>query len=195
MTALSKFKPGNQRIAAIVIPLICLLVAALLFLPQWGRARAVAQDLTKVNGQIHQKEVELGLTNPGQQARQVSAAMATTEEPVEFLKELAKLVTESGNRLVLVRNMAPVSSPGKAANPGEPSKPSTVEVRQVQNEVTVQGTFEQIWRLLVSLENYRRLLSVSSCKVTVSQDGFPQLQANFVLTRYVVGPQPAPTSQ
>ena len=65
--------------------------------------------------------------------------------------------------------------------------PTTVQ--ELTNQMIVEGTFVQILSLLVRLENFERILSVSQCKVSAGGAlEYPKLRTNFTLSRFVAAP-------
>ena len=70
--------------------------------------------------------------------------------------------------------------------------PPTVE--EVTDQVTVEGAFGDVLSLLVRLEGFDRILSVSQCRIhTGAGTAYPRLQAVFTLSRFVARP-PSPES-
>ena len=58
--------------------------------------------------------------------------------------------------------------------------------------VTTKSTWPDLLKFLSTLENYKRILSISRCRVQVTgKERPPMLQATFELGRYVWVPQPS----
>ncbi len=78
--------------------------------------------------------------------------------------------------------------------PGLTVLPATVN--EISDNVTVEGEFGALLSLLVRLETYDRILSVSQFQLssTATREDDTRLRATFTLSRYTTRPEPVPLS-
>jgi hypothetical protein len=62
---------------------------------------------------------------------------------------------------------------------------------ELTDDATVEGSSD-IVGLIIRLENFERILSVSQCQVRGTGNAYPKLQAVFKLSRFVAAPPPPP---
>ena len=219
MIKLSTLPPRTQLALTVVIPALCLTLAALLVWPHVSHLRQLRQDLQQTQDTIQQKKTRLAQAEAAAQGRPLALAVALPDEqePIVFLKQLATLTDDSAVALTAVRALAPVQNPAGASAAAAASGPGQVQnsaqegapqvagpgqrpvvptaVKELQEQVTVEGPFPGLLSLLVRLENYDRILSVSQCKIrSGSTHGYPELRAVFTLSRFVAAPEPASPS-
>jgi hypothetical protein len=209
-------RPKTQVLLAVVIPIVCLAVGAMLLWPVVSHMRAARRQLEETQKTIAQKKLAIAQAEGAAGGRSLALAVAlpTEEEPIEFLKKFAALTVESGVTLVSVRATTPptnigagttaqtsaptapappAASPGGAIGQGQrPVVPPTV--KELTDEATVEGKFGDILGLIIRLENFERILSVSQCRVDSSGRSYPTLRAVFRLSRFVAAPQAPPTA-
>jgi hypothetical protein len=199
----------------VAIPAVSLLIGFLLVWPYVTHLRQVREELERTKTTIAQKKQVISQAEAAAQGRPLATAVAaaTEEEPIVFLKQLAALTQDSGATLAAVRAMgsprvapqeaprpygtepAPQTTPAPpAATPGQRPVLPARTVRELQDQVTVEGTFGSILALLVHLENYDRILSVSQCRLRSGGNRtYPRLQAVFTLSRFVAATPTPPT--
>lgn len=51
-------------------------------------------------------------------------------------------------------------------------------------DIKIKGTYNSIIDFLISLEEYRQLLTINNLNITVSREGYPQLEASFLMRMY-----------
>jgi hypothetical protein len=211
---LSTLPPRTQLALTVLVPAACLALAALLVWPYVTNLRRVKRELQETQVTIQQKKDLIKQADAAAQGRPLALAVALPDEqePIVFLKQLATLTDDSGVTLVAARALAPVQNPnlrqeaaapggvqttsqqqGAPPAPGPGQRPIVSEaVKELQDQITVEGGFSSILALLVRLENYDRILSVSQCKLRASSThGYPELRAAFTLSRFVAAPEPA----
>lgn len=210
-------RPRTQVLLCFLVPTICLAVGLFLVWPAVSRLGKVKEDLDETQQTIEQKQKVITSAESAAEGRPLALAVAPSndEEPIIFLRQLAYLATQSGGTLASMRATTPPPLP---ANPnpqqptgsitGQPASgssesaglrgsrpvvPSTV--RELTDQVTVEGTFPQILDLLVRLESFERILSISQCRIGSGGGAkYPRLQAVFTLSRFVASPQAQPTA-
>jgi hypothetical protein len=208
-------RPKTQVLLAVVIPIICLAVGAILLWPAVARLRAAGRQIEETEGTIAQKKLAIAQAESAAGGRSLALAVAlpTEEEPIEFLRKFAALTVESGVTLASVRATTPptnvgagaaytsaapapappAASPGAAVGQGQrPVVPPTV--KELTDEATVEGRFSDILGLIIRLENFERILSVSQCRIDSGGKSYPTLRAVFRLSRFVAAPPPPPTA-
>jgi len=217
---LSSLRPRTQMLLAVLVPIVCIAVGALLVLPFFSNLRKVSKDIeiTKKTIQQQQQLIAEAESAAGGRPLALAVALPDEQEPIVFLRQLAELTKTSHVTLASVRDTAPPPSPpGRASYPagsstappapgatgsvlkGErPVVPPSL-VQELTNQVTVEGTFGEVLGLLVRLENFDRILSISQCRMICgSSVKYPMLQATFSLSRFVARPapvSPAPPTQ
>ncbi len=208
-------RPKTQLLLAVVLPLVCVLVGLILLWPTVSHLRAARRQLEETQGTIAQKKLAITQAEAvaGGRSLALAVALPTEEEPIDFLKKFAALTVESGVTLVSVRATIPPANIGAAtttqtsastaATPpaGSPSTPPAIgqgqrpvvptTVKELTDEATVEGKFSDILGLIIRLENFERILSVSQCQVRGTGNAYPKLQAVFKLSRFVAAPPTA----
>ena len=220
MRRLTTLPPRTQVVLTVLVPGVCLTVAALLLRSHLTGLRQVTQDLKQTQRSIAQKQKRIAQAETAGRGRPLALAVALPDEqePIVFLKQLAALTNDSGVALTAVRALAPTSrpggsgaatatAPGAAPDPGSaPTAPSQARgpgqrpvlpevVKELKDQVTVEGSFAGLLALLVRLENYDRILSVSQCKIhSTNSRSSAELRAIFTLSRFVAMPNPSQTA-
>ncbi len=204
--SIGSLRPRSQLILAASLPVLCLGIAAVLVWPRAARLSGVRKELDSTRGVIAQKRqvIEQSELAAGGRLLALAVARPTEDEPIEFLRDLAALTEASRAVLVSARSVAPTptqvapapTSP-QPASPGQSPTPPAIggqrpvvpsPVTELADEVTVEGDFAQILTLLVRLENFERILSVSRCRITGSPQSYPRLRGTFTLSRFVAAP-------
>lgn len=212
---ISSLPPRTQILLSILVPLCCLVIAALLILPSVTRIKRVNRNIEAAKQQIQDKQDLIAQAEMVAGGRPLALAVASPneDEPIIFLRQLAELMNESRVTLVAVRDMAPRPNPAAAGgqyssrNAATPSSSAAgnrsttpvlrgerpvvpPSVQELANQVTVQGAFGEILELVLRLEKFDRILSVSQCKISTGGTArYPKLQAVFLLSRFVAMPE------
>ena len=203
---LATLPPRVQLLLTIAIPVVCLALAFGLVWPYVTHLREVKQQLQQTQQTITQKQSRIRQADAVAQGRPLALAVVapSEEEPILFLKQLAALTADSGASLTAVRALGSPrttaadnpygvrktpQAPAPSASPGQrPVLPAST-VQELQDMVTVEGKFSDLLALIVRLENYERILSVSQCRLqTGGARAYPQLRAVFTLSRFVAAP-------
>ena len=209
---ISSLRPQTQVLLAVIVPLCCVVLGVVLVWPPVSGLRTVREELETTHQAIVEKERLIQEAEAAAAGRPLALAVATRDErePIAFLRELSALIDESGATLSAVQatRLPPVAAPqpqgqskGSAGSSGAAAPTSPVggqrpvlpaTVGELTDNLTVEGTFGSILSLLVQLESYERILSVSRCRVS-SGGGvtYPRLRAVFTLSRFVAAPEPA----
>jgi len=213
---ISHLRPRTQLLLSVLIPLGCIGLVAAMVLPSLSRLAKMREDLEVTEKTVQQKQQVIKQAEEAAGGRPLALAVvvADEQEPIIFLRQLAALTAESGVTLAAVRETTPpppptAVSPQPLPSPTAPPAPSPggqptggglsgerpvvpPVVRELTNQVTVEGTFGQLLALLVRLEKFERILSVSQCRIS-SRGGlvYPRLQAIFTLSRFVASPPPS----
>jgi hypothetical protein len=205
---ISALRPKTQLALGVVLPLACAAFAALLIWPPTSDLRAAGDEIEVTTKMIAEKKVIIRQAEAMASGRPLALAVAGQDEhePIQFLRQLAALTDASNCELVGVRatRLPPVRDPrgqqgksGRGQQAGVPAQPTSVggqrpvlpaKVRELTDEVTVEGRFNAILGLLVRLETFERILSVSRCRVNTAD--YPRLRTTFTLSRFVAKPEP-----
>jgi Tfp pilus assembly protein PilO len=174
--SLANLKPEVQRALAIAVPVLVALLAAILIVP-----KVVGIASTNRLAYTRQREAEAAVrqnaVEVSQQLKQQLAAWPQTrDEQLAFLKDLNRIVSASGVRLVNYQPPATAS--------GNNSGGSGALVKPLATEVTVSGSYRDMVGLFNSLAGARRLFAVENLQLRT--EGYPRLSASFRLIRYVV---------
>jgi len=219
---LATLRPKTQLALAVLLPILSLALGMILLWPYTTSLRRTNDELQQTQGTIQHKKTLISQAEAAVQGRSLALAVAlpTEEEPIAFLRQFTALTAESGTVLASVKSTAPPpmsqpnasggaaaapaqqtpnAAPGSSAgvNAGQGQRPVTPpSVRELTNEVRVEGKYNDILALIVRLENYERILSVSRCRISLgSQRDYPRLQAVFTVSRFVGAPElPAGTT-
>ena len=208
--SISSFRPQTQILLAVIVPLCCVALGLILILPPVSGLRTVREELETTQRVIGEKQRLIEEAEAAAAGRPLALAVATREEqePIVFLRQLSALIAESGASLSAVQatRLPPVPAPqtqqssgaGSAATSPPPSAvggqrpvlPATVG--ELTDNLTIEGTFGSILSLLVRIESFERILSVSRCRVSGGSGAtYPRLRAVFTVSRFVAEPEPA----
>jgi hypothetical protein len=129
----------------------------------------------------------------------VASLPATKQEQSDFLRGLALLCSRTGNRLLNVNALsapppAPPPPPGSPPPPPSPDGVLPPDVLEIKSTVIFEGDFQSLRRLLATVQQSNRLVSLSDCRIGPGPGGFPNLQTTLSVSRYVDVPvqaQPA----
>lgn len=208
--SISAFRPQTQILLAVIVPLCCVVLGLILVLPPVSGLRTVREELETTQQTIEQKQRLIKDAEAAAAGRPLALAVATREEqePIVFLRQLSALIAESGASLSAVQStrLPPVPAPqtqqNSSASSGATSPPPSAvggqrpvlpaTVGELTDNLTIEGTFGSILSLLVRIESFERILSVSRCRITGGSGvTYPRLRAVFTLSRFVAEPQPA----
>lgn len=211
--SLAYLRPRTQVLVSVLVPVVSIILGLVLVWPSAARLRHANQELESTKETIQQKQRSIAEAEAAAKGRPLALAVAVPDEqePIVFLRQLAALSVESNVTLAAVRASTPPPPPSSAttsAPPGpagpsgtttaasppsgtplagtRPVVPPTVE--ELTDQVTVEATFADLLSLLVRLEGFERILSVSQCRIT-SRSTYPRLQATFTLSRFVAKPE------
>jgi hypothetical protein len=208
--SISALRPQTQILLAVTMPLCCVALGLILVWPPVSGLRTVREELETTQQTIEQKQQLIKDAEAAAAGRPLALAVATREEqePIVFLRQLSALIAKSGASLSAVRStrLPPVRAPqtqqSSGAGSGATSPPPTAvggqrpmlpaTVGELTDNLTIEGTFGSILSLLVRIESFERILSVSRCRITGGSGvTYPRLRAVFTLSRFVAEPEPA----
>jgi type II secretory pathway pseudopilin PulG len=177
---LAKLRPEVQRTLAIAVPAAVLLLAAILILPKLfgiyttGRMAEAQRLAAEAAARANASDVT------DQMKQQFAAWPQTRDEQLAFLKELNRLVSTSGVRLVNYR--PPSAAAGNVTI--NTAAGSALLIKPLTTEVTVSGAYPDLMALFSALSRTRRLFAVENLQVR--KESYPRLSASFRLVRYVI---------
>lgn len=214
--SLAYLRPRTQILISVLVPAGAIALGLFLLWPSLSRLRRTNRELESTQKAIKQKLTVISQAEAAAAGRSLALAVALPDEhePVKFLRQLAALAAESNVTLASVRETTPPPLPaatspegsGASGSPaGPPSSPVAnaalggerpvvppTTVVELTNEVSAEGAFGDLLSLLVRLEGFERILSVSQCR-TKSGSDYPRLQTVFTLSRFVGRPEaPSP---
>lgn len=193
--------PVQQALAALV-PLISLLTAYFLAVPRYQALRRDEAELQSKSEIVATKSNLLTLAEKGgAKARILARVPADRDEPILFLRQLNEVARECGVNITSITNSEapiPLTPAAPVAPGGLPGAPATTiglppDTTSRDAQLSVTGPFRAMALFFASLENYKRLISVSNATMTAPAQEGGDLTAQFKLTRYVGPPSlPAP---
>ncbi|NIM05346.1 MAG: hypothetical protein GTO55_04500 [Armatimonadetes bacterium] len=215
---LSRLRPRTQLLLAIFVPLFCIGLGLLLVLPTVTHLRKVGRDIEQTQKNIYKKKELIAQAEEmaGGRSLALAVALPDEQEPIIFLRQLAELTEASNVTIAAIQSTSPPPLPrststattsrrgGPTSAPADSTSvglkgerpvvpPATVQ--ELTDQVTVEGTFNEILDLIVRLEGFDRILSVSQCRITIGGAlKYPRLQAIFTLSRFIARPQPTPSA-
>ena len=195
--------PIVQRWLTILLPPLALLTCCSVMVPRHGRMRKAEKDIKATQVSIQDYLVKLKAISDLPKDPRVASLPATKQEQTDFLRGLATLCSHTGNRLLNVNALSappPAPPPPPGAPPPPPSADGVLppDVLEIKSTVIFEGDFQSLRRLLATVQQSNRLVSLSDCRIGPGPGGFPNLQTTLSVSRYVDVPiqaQPAAASQ
>lgn len=220
--SLASLRPRTQLGLALLIPILCLPIGLYLVWRPVTDLRRVTQEIDVTQQAVEQKSELIRQAEQAAAGRPLTLAVAKPEEtePIRFLREFSRLIAESGANLVSVQGtkLPPIPVPG--APPPQPAQseapaaggeaapappPPTLggqrpvlpaTVNEISDKVTVEGDFGSVLALMLRLETYSRILSVSQLQLSqAGRDDEGLVRATFTLSRYTARETPPATGQ
>jgi hypothetical protein len=125
----------------------------------------------------------------------VATLPMTKEEQSNFLRGLARVCTQAGNKIMSVTALAaaptpPPPPPGSSPAAPAPGAPALLpgDVTEIKSTIVFEGTFLSLRDFLAGLQRSRRLISLADCRIGAAQAGFPIVQTSLSIVRYVDNP-------
>jgi len=219
--SLASLRPRTQLGLALLIPICCIPVGLYLVWRPFTDLRRVTQEIGVTQQAVEQKRQIILQAEQAAAGRPLALAVAKPEEtePIRFLREFSRLMSESGARLVSVQGTklppipvpgAPPAQTGQTGAPPAGSETSQVApqplggqrpvlpatVNEISDKITVEGDFGAVLALMLRLETYSRILSVSQLQLSqAARNDEGRVRATFTLSRYTARETPPATGQ
>lgn len=192
--------PIVQRWMTILLPPMALLTCCMVMVPRHNRMRKAERDIKSTQASIQDYLVKLKAISDLPKDPRIASLPATKQEQTDFLRGLAMLCAQTGNKLLNVNALSapppppppPAGSPPPAAAPGAGSLPP--DVQEIKSTVIFEGSFQSLRALLGVIQDSNRLVSLSECRVGAGPGGFPNLQTTLTVSRYVDIAAPVPAT-
>lgn len=183
---------GMIRWLAILLPPISVLTFCLVMMPRLNKLEQVRQELRTTRNNINDLAVKIRAISNLPLDPKVASMPSTKQEQTDFLRGLTNLCYRTGNSIINVSSLsAPVQVPAAAVNTPaaapDPALPGALppDVIEIKSSILFEGSFTTVRGFLAGLQNSRRLISLSDCRVGPGTDGYPSLQMNLTISRYV----------
>jgi hypothetical protein len=133
----------------------------------------------------------------------------TDKDIATFLNNFSDFVTQANMTLISLRKMRVsavpyekpaqrpqarnVSATGQAQKDAESELPGLL---MQPMQVKLKGEYPELINFLISLEQYKQLLTISNLDISISREGYPMLEAGFTLRLYTMdAPENAPDKE
>ena len=184
-----------QRWAIILLPPICLLVACWVIVPRQSKLRQTKKNIESAQKEMQHYVGQLEVIRHLPPKPTVATLPMTNPEQSNFLRALAKLCYQTGNKIVAIDSLASEvkaqgPTPIGTAQPQNPLQTSGLpaEITAIKSTIKFEGNFISLREFLKTLQKSRRLISLSECRIGAAEGGFPQLMTSLTITRYVDTP-------
>ena len=196
--SLASLRPRTQLWLAVIIPLCCLPIVLYLVWHPVTNLRQVTKEIETTRQTVERKQELIRLAEQAALGRPLALAVAENSEaePIVFIRQLTQLLSESGAKLITVQGtkLPPITVPGAppppSPKPGEsasgsaapadlpaptglqgqrPVLPATVN--EISDRLTVEGDYGAVLSLLLRLETFDRILSVSQLQLSQKGEG------------------------
>jgi hypothetical protein len=201
-----------QRYIAVAAPILSLITAYALVVPRYQTLKADEQALASTQAQITEKMNAVAVLKDAPKGPPYAHVPATRTEPVEFYQHLNQVARQCGIKLARytwappeIRAQSAPAQPPPPPVPGLPQQnagaapspqtnaPATglpPGITPASVNLSVAGPYARMALFYGQLETYPRLVSINSVKMAATK--YPEISADFKLTRYTSPPQ-APT--
>lgn len=190
-----------QRALMFVLPPLAIAICCFVLIPRQKKLRSIESDIrtTAVLQRQYLDKLEAIRGLPADP--RVATLPMTKEEQSNFLRGLAHVCTQAGNKIVSVTALAaapapPPPPPGSSPAAPPPGAPALLpaDVTEIKSTIVFEGTFLSLRDFLAGLQRSRRLISLADCRIGAAQAGFPIVQTSLSIVRYVDNPVGAVSS-
>jgi hypothetical protein len=190
---------GIQRWAIVLLPPVAFGLTAGLIIPKKNKLRQVNAEESQVRNSVRTYREQIEALNKMPMYPRVASLQMSRQEQSAFLRGLAKLCTDTGNRIVSMTSLAPPAAPppAPAGSPKPPTKPDAEtlppNIVEIKSTIVFEGTFDSMRSFLSGIKRSIRLVALSGCRITPGFEGYPNLQVSLSVMRYVDAPPAAAT--
>lgn len=195
---MKNISPSVLRWLAILMPPVSILALVLIVYPRLEQLHNIHLETGKTDRQIQAfidqiKAIDNLPPNP-----KIASLPMSKQEQSDFLRGLAAMCSQTGNRLTSLSCIAPplpqptTTQQNNAPNNAKPVKKSLLpsDVTEIKSVIVFEGSFNSIRAFLTDLDNSRRLISLSDCRLMPGDSGYPTIQMTLGICRYVDSPTP-----
>ena len=194
--------PSVLRWLAILMPPVSILALVLIVYPRVEQLHHIHLATGKTDRQIQSfieqiKAIDNLPPNP-----KIASLPLSKQEQSDFLRGLSMMCSQTGNRLISLSCIAPPLPPpptaqkntGATATNTQKKSLLPPDVTEIKSVIVFEGSFNSIRAFLTDLDNSRRLISLSDCRLIPGDSGYPTIQMSLGICRYVDTPPPPPSS-
>lgn len=182
-----------QRWLTILMPPLVILICCIVMVPRQNRLRQINQDIRATQAEIQKYLRQLEAISSLPPDPKIASLPFTRQEQSDFLRGLSTLCNRTGNRMLSVAALAP-KPPPPPPPPGAPKPPPTPDtlpedVIAIDSTIVFEGSFTSLRSFLRGLQRSQRLISMTDCRISTGEGGYPNLQTSLTVTRYVDKPE------
>lgn len=179
-----------QRWITILLPPVSLLVCCWVMVPRQNKLRDLRQQIKTADAGIRDYTEKLRAISSLPPDARIASLTMTKQEQSDFLRGFSGLCYRTGNRILSVSSLAapaaaPPPPPGSPAPPPPPAGALPSDVVAIRSTIIFEGSFTSLRAFLYGLQQSRRLISMSECRIGLGQGGYPNLATSLTITRYV----------
>lgn len=202
---LKPFATKKINIVCSAVVLAFFLAASGLFIyPAFDRSGELRAQLVRQEAEIQQKlKLTEGLEDLIERYRDdlrlAEALVFTDRDLATFLENFSDLARKANVTILRIKSlkMKPVPLPsepeealrrlnkkkGKSNNQEEDLPGLLMQPMDIR----IMGEYSALINFLISLEEYKQLLTIDNLKISVARDGYPNLEADFIMRLYTMG--------
>lgn len=187
-----------QRWLTILLPPLSILVCCFVMVPRQNKLQAIKRETVACRASIEEYLNKLQAISNLPPEPKIATLPLTKQEQSDFLRGLSRLCTRTGNRLIAISALAP-PPPAPPPPPGSPPAQNAQAagelppgVIEIKSTIRFEGSFRSLRAFLAGIHRSARLVSLAECRVLLGQGGYPNLETQLTVARYVDSPESAP---
>jgi hypothetical protein len=183
-----------QRALLLLLPPLAIAICFFVVIPKQRKLHQIEKEIQSTGVLQKQYLDKLEAIRDLPKDPRVATLPMTKEEQSNFLRGLAHLCAQSGNKIVSVSALA-AAPPPPAPPPGQVAPPPAAgalppDVVEIKSTIVFEGNFVGLRDFLAGLQRSRRLISMADIRIGAAQTGFPNVQTGLSVVRYVDNPVP-----
>jgi hypothetical protein len=182
----------------LLLPPLSILICCLVMVPRQNKLQTIRRETVACRASIEDYLNKLQAISNLPPDPKIATLPMTKQEQSDFLRGLSRLCTQTGNRLIAISALAP-PPPSPPPPPGSPPPQNTQGVAElppgvteIKSTIRFEGSFKSLRAFLIGVQRSARLVSLADCRVLLGQGGYPNLETQLTVARYVDTPETAP---